>query len=628
MFTRLTTFLDTISDAIHLGARDSINIAPPYPLEKSTNVIGRNVGLVVTILAVVYIIGVQLPLLSPLRRIISDEMIIADSAYSLATGQSPVPALPIWSHIIPAFKTINFHYSPVYLYLLAAVYRWFGMSPEVTGAFHLLIRLLAASLFLLLARNVGLSVMASTVLTGVWVTFVHGAVGRPDDLAFVFLIASVWLLVDPRQRAFVPALAGLCTGLAFLCHPSALLIGFLLNTTLLVRHWQALHKIKPGLVWSVTTMSTCLLWLLWIIPYWAEFRTIFIDFVLPDATSSSYWFSLRNFGHLFLVGQWETGQLFPFHYSLVPVTALLLWLRLCSIREKTIVLENLLLLYPILLMALAVVDSLGGHSLVNVKYMTLLLPVLGLCYLLRLIKKENSAFFNKLLRQTLLLLPLLIIPFILARSRVYESPFRWFNLALVTLLPFVAVTAYASRKNLMSGLERTTLAILVGAIVLQACFHFVRGGLTILGDMEVRKVCGQVPHADLFASIPAGEKLITNNGYTFYQRRSQNPIFWPAGLQGSTAPGVTFAVSYDASFRWAIFPKPVRHNYNPGIKFKWNNSSHQWFSQKFLLRMSHSLEQCFEDSTWAKFSQVPQTLYVYEQITEDNFENGRLAERQ
>src|SRR4051794_17130102 len=110
----------------------------------------KTVKKVVPPLALVYVIGVQIPLLSPFRSILVDEFIIADSSYALASGHRSVPTLQVWSHIIPAFGAINFHYTPLYFYLSALTFYFLGLAPQSVGVLHFVLRLLSLGVFLLM----------------------------------------------------------------------------------------------------------------------------------------------------------------------------------------------------------------------------------------------------------------------------------------------------------------------------------------------------------------------------------------------------------------------------------------------------------------------------------------------
>ena len=290
----------------------------------------RHLGLA---LVIVYLVGIQLPLLSPFRPVSGDEYFIADSAYTLASRQSLVPAGQAWSHIMPEFSTINFNYTPAYFYLLAWTFQVLGLSPESTGVLHLILRFLASGVFFLVARRAGCSTPVSGVLAMIWATFAHGPVGRPDDLGVLFLITSVALLLDQKQPGYAFALAGICLGLAFLTHPMTLMIGLPLAFAILFANRRDGNLKRRGLILLGATIPTSALWLFWIVPYWSEFRTLFFGFAVPMVASPSYLNSLVTFGKHLVYGTWARPyalyrSLIPLQYSLISVVVLLIYLVL------------------------------------------------------------------------------------------------------------------------------------------------------------------------------------------------------------------------------------------------------------------------------------------------------------
>jgi len=159
--------------------------------------------------------------------------------------------------------------------------------------------------------------------------------------------------------------------------------------------------------------------------------------------------------------------------------------------------------------------------------------------------------------------------------------------------------------------DRSVLAALSLVIVLQLMGHAYGQAKQIVGTLIETRVCESTPHAATLAMIPSHEKVITNNGYTFYHIRSKNPIFWPASLEGRTKGGVAFETDYDTSFRWMVLSKPLSEDKNPGRKFKWNSSSYLWFVENFSLHTISTIDDCYQQGRGRRFLKVPDKLYVY-----------------
>lgn len=571
---------------------------------------GETLNRVALFVALACIIGMQLPLLSPFRRIDVDEIIIADSVYMLATGQSPVPALQMWSHIIPEFGTINFYYPPLYFYVLAGAYRLLGFSIPSVALLHILFRLLAAGVFYLVARRIGHSILVSAALTVVWATFVPGLIGRPEDLAILFLILGVYVLVQGHTR-FGLALAGGCLGLAFLCHPNSLVIGLPLFIAVFILQRGEVIAVREGASLLCGAAIVASFWLLWIVPYWSEFRTLFFGFVVPDAATPSYWRSFLDFNEMFIYGTWDLQQ-FLMQYSLVPLFLLMLYLVFVLIREKASFAERALFFLPLPLLLLARVEN--RQSRIFAAAVTI--AVLGIVGYLVWISLRSGPFSRRYL---LVFAPLVLFLLVISKNEIYHVPFRWFTLGLVVLIPIVGRLKASAGVLRLS--DHPVLIVLAAVIAVQVAAHLLHRTLALSGDLVVMRLCGRSLHAAALDQLPRSERVLTKDGYTFYYLRSRNPIYWPAGLTGETTRSrVPFSAHYDDTFRWGVFPKPVDRDYNAGVKFAWDDESHSWFEQNFVLHTVSRLDGCLQDFQgkvpflfWRLkgFSDARRTLYIY-----------------
>ena len=517
-------------------------------------------SLLISVLGVIYIVGIQLPLLSPYRHVIVDEFLIADSSYAMASGQTSVPAMGAWAHIIPEFGTINFHYTPAYLYLLAFTFQALGFSIVSVGLLHALLRLLSSGLFFLITRKNGHSKSGGVALTTVWATFCHGPVGRPEDLAILFVLASVALLLYGDQVGYKFLIAGACQGMAILTHPSAVITTVPLGVVVIwMKHTQEPKAALKKISLLITTMlAVSCTWLFWIIPYWHEFRVIFMGFVLPDSAMTSYSSGLFQFAREAVTGEWawvfrffpEDLPQFRYHYSLTPIALLLVYL---AVRRL-----------------------------------------------------ENRAFWTNI---PIMLFSLAVIPILAAKNAYYGYIMSWFNVCLLVLIALMGTRKIATRDSL-GKTYKSVYAFLLALIAIQIFGHAYGQAKQITSALIVKKLCNSHAHLSTLKAIPANEKVIINDGYVFYHIRGKNPIFWPSGLQGQTKSGVAFTANYDSSFRWMVLHRPLSEDKNPGSKFYWNSSSYQWFTENFTLQSISTIDKCYTGRLRG-YTQVPKRLYVY-----------------
>ena len=149
----------------------------------------RRFGKVALTIMVVYVIAVQLPLLSPYRLVPVDEIVHVDAAYGVSSGRSLVPAGWFWSHTIPETSTFFAAYTPLYLYLQALALKLIGISPLAIGLLHCALRLTAVVIFYLICRKIAGAVVGS-LFVATWATMAVGPTGRYEDLAVIFRMRS------------------------------------------------------------------------------------------------------------------------------------------------------------------------------------------------------------------------------------------------------------------------------------------------------------------------------------------------------------------------------------------------------------------------------------------------------
>lgn len=273
---------------------------------------------VVSVVVVLYSVLVHLHMLLPTRRVPHDEVLCVDSA--LGIFRTPhVPAAQYWSHIIPEIGRINFYYTPVYFYALAAVLKLFKATPMTIGMFHVVLRLTSTAIIAAGGYHTGLPYWAVAFSAALWITFCFGPIGRPDDLALVFFTASYYVLLVCGVSAITVVVAGLLFGAALMTYPGVLIL--LLSLGVVV-------TVDQGFVAACSTMVGVgaasgimgLFWLIWIIPFWQEFKVVFLKFAVPDARALNRVQSMGDIVKWFVVGKRILPL--PFSSSLLPLVAL------------------------------------------------------------------------------------------------------------------------------------------------------------------------------------------------------------------------------------------------------------------------------------------------------------------
>jgi hypothetical protein len=523
------------------------------------------IGRTLFILIMVYIVAIQIPLLSPYRNGSADEIQIVDASWSVASGRSWVPASPLWSHIIPETGTFFAAYTPLYLYLLAFTLRILGWSLVAVGILHLVLRLAAASLYYSICRKMGNQPVVSIAFTALWATYAVGPVGRYEDLAVLFLLASVYVIVESKhvKRRFF--LAGLFLGLTFMTYPGAL--GMLIPLTILVLFYggeritdrRTLVSLGKNMVTVLgTSVIVAATWLFWIVPYWHEFKVHFLDFSLPDAVSPSYWKSMGDFAE-YLAG----GTLYspvPLHFSFIPILVVLACLIAVDVKQN-------------------------GFTAKTAIAISLLLAIALLTPRVRIHKTYNMI---------------------------------WFFTSALTLLPvFSSRISYPDRPH---GEQRFVMPVMVSGltaiVVLQLLGNLGLQGLKMVGDLSRTNACGHDPFSAIFMEIPGGDKVLTNQPYVFFRIRPHNPVFWPGGLAGETPGGIAFSSTYDDSFEWLILGKSltdqtILQDRGPGIKFAWDAETLDYFQSNYSLVRSHDIQSCGGDRGLSRFSTQQDALFLY-----------------
>lgn len=521
---------------------------------------------VVLAIMVVYVLAIQLPLLSPYRMVPVDEMVHVDAAYGVSSGYSLVPAGWFWSHTIPETGTFYAAYTPLYLYLQAVMLKLLGMTPLAIGLLHCVLRLTAAAIFYLICRRVT-GVVINSLLVGVWATMAVGPIGRYEDWAVIFLLGSIYLLVEPRGSRHRFWLIGLLLGLTFLSYPGPLGI-FLPLCLVLFFHLQdnwlsreavlvLLRKYLPIVLMATLVSAT---WLFWIIPYWHEFKVHFLEFAVPDALAPSYSKSLADLVR-YVVGGFLTSP-FPFHYSLLPVLGLL--------------------------GTLIVLDS-----------------------------RRNGFSFRTVLA---IALPLLIAA-LTARVRIHKTyNLIWLIVTILVLLPILWGRVFTEQRRFdgASLFARVIIGLLTIVIGFQLAAHLMLAGLGIVGDIAAVGACGAEPHAQVVNQIPPGDKVVTNSAEIFYSVRQRNPVYWPGGLQGETPGRIPFSTSYDDSFQWLVLTRSLAEDdliekHNPGGKFRWDAETLDYFRAHYtLLETSDLIVECDLLHGLSRFSGMARSLYLYQ----------------
>lgn len=554
-----------------------------------------------------FVVAFQLPLLAPFRRILVDEWVIADSAYALLAGTGWVPPLPGWSLIVPEFSTINFHYTPGYFYLLAGGFGLLGFSPLTTGLLHLVLRLLHAGAFFAVGRRLGLPARWCALLTVVWAAFVQGDPGRPEDLAFFWVLMSLYCLSGGQRSIRSAIIAGVFLGMGFLVHPLALPVGAILDFALVVATIPPRAAFRTLACTAVTSAAVSSLWLIWIIPYRHEFEVIFLDFVIREARSGSYLASLRDFWIFFVSGQWvlfsSASFRLPMEYSLVPLGALLLLLLPLGVGSLSGV-QALLGASPLLVWAAQMFKRSGFGPA------TMALAVVVGAFLFSSLRSLRRWGVWK----PFILLPVLALPLLLARNNVYWVPFRWFNLTLMLVIMAVAAFAYGSRHDLMLR-EKGALVLVAGAVLLQSAVALVSAWLPLLAGLEAAYACGRDPYTELLSRVPPGDKVLTTDGHAFYRLRQDHPVFWPAGSRGAAwwSPDPAKVIHYDESHRWVVLRSPPKEGgSNPGGKFAWDAATYEWFHTGYEQVAEAAIASCDgHPLKLARYLESPGILHLY-----------------
>ncbi|MBC7812731.1 MAG: glycosyltransferase family 39 protein [Burkholderiales bacterium] len=503
-------------------------------------------------LALIYTLVAQLPTLSPYRITRVDDMVITDSSYMLATGASPVPASQIWGRFLPEMATINMHYSPLYFYVEAAALRLFGFSLLTTSALHVGIRVLSAIVFYVLCRRAGLAVWASAGLMIAWATFADSEVGRPEDFALLCSVGALWALLRPEPSRWKIVLAGVLSGAAFLAHPVVL---FVCVPAALVVIWLYFtnYRRRIAVVYLLVTGAVCSLWLLWIIPYYNEFVAVFLGFALPTAAAESYGDGLYSWLYFVVVGYPDSGI---WQYTLVPMLALLVVITAATPAQKRRLYRFAPLLVPLTLLLL-----LGRNS-----------------------------------------------------ARHYMIPLLAVNLLLMLA---IAAGQYAAAQTAQPVPRRRWATLALGGLTLliagQIGLHVIREAAYGAGDVLLFTRCGVDLHPDVFAAIPTGEAVLTNNPYSFYRLRRDHPLYWPGGVVGELPSGRRYEVNFD-DIDWLVLEDGI--NENPtlrGGRFS-NDSSPQYFNSNFTLVTRSTLDSCRDDSGLISYGGrgVPTVLALYE----------------
>lgn len=263
---------------------------------------------------------IHVPLALPNRHIPYDEIVCVDSAIG-ALKKPYVPRAQFWSHVLPEIGKINFLYSPLSYYALALFLRLVGLRPLAAGLLYMLLRLTSTWVIWAAGYEMGIPGWINGLLTLVWTILCVGPVGRPDDLALLFILVSYYFAVSNEPSLMTLALAGVLVGLSLLTYPGMAILLPVIGVSVLI--WRSLTAaLETVVIMGMLGGLISLLWLIWIIPFWHEFKTIFLDFALPDARAVSRRRSLSDTLKWLVQGVY--GSPIPFHYSVLPVSLLCL----------------------------------------------------------------------------------------------------------------------------------------------------------------------------------------------------------------------------------------------------------------------------------------------------------------
>ncbi len=515
------------------------------------------------LLLVAYIVALQIPLLSPFRVADADEMLLVDASYGMASGDSPVPAGPIWSHVLPETGRYFAAYPPLYLYAQSTALSVLGFSPIAVGLLHVVFRLIGATLVWLICRKLQ-SGFVALVFAAIWATFAVGPVGRYEDLALVFVLTATLLVVDGRWIDTKAWLIGLPIGLTLLTYsaPLAVVVPF----GIIALFWFQDHSldkvtlkilaIKYAII-GVTAALIASTWLLWIVPYWAEFKAHFLEFAAPDALTRSYISSLGDFLNYSLFG-FRTSPI-PLHYSLLPLIITFIVLLFFDVRRNRPSLPALI------------------------------------CFLMPA-----------------------VVMFMTANVRIHKTyNMIWFIASLLLLIPVLWHRVFVMRREGENAPARPPVVFVYGfGLVLGLQMLATAGmiGLALVGNSAAVSACGTNPHQGLINLIPQGDRVISNNGLVFYSVREQNPVYWPAGLDGITPGGISFTSTYDDSFRWLVTSQPLSdESVDLGGKFAWNEATQAYYRMHYQLVAATVLsESCGLLHGLSRYSEMLNAIYLYQ----------------
>jgi hypothetical protein len=500
-------------------------------------------------IALLFTIVLNLTLLQIYRYMPTDEPLIVDTAFSVYFG-SVIPKLDAWSHIFSEAATINFTYPPLYFYSLGFWMKIFGFSPLATGLFHLLVRIVSIIVFYKLLAKIRVAKWIIIIVCVWWASYspVVFFISRPDDLAVLFMLLAVSLCVDLPARSSKPLIvSGTLLGIAFLIYPVALIIGTLLCILALMRQ-NHLKFLQAAYLFSSAGLVSSL-WLIWIIPYWKEFRSYFLSFVVVDAGTQDYFIEIFRHLSSLITG---VGSDFRFLTSSLPLILFLLFIPFFVKKQ----LKQ---------------------------------------------RKFQIAVFSSIVIGLLLI----------SRNRIHTYAVGWLVILMLIGLSFLISEVHLDISS--PSLSYCLFLVLPSLVILQSFSLLGLQFLHFTANITYQQNCTYNDLLqEIRASIPVREKVITSNGLALYSLREYNVIYWPAGVNGITTGGVPYNARYDDSFKWLITNQLLDEHTDLGAKFSWNADSQRYFLSKFVLvKTIGNLTLCYSKAPLARFSTVSLPIYIY-----------------
>ncbi len=497
----------------------------------------------ITLLAWAVILVLQADLLLPNRQIPYDEILCADSAIGIFSRPF-VPRARFWSHVLPEIGVINFYYTPLYFYLLAVFLKVLGIRPLAAGFLHALLRLASTGVIWAAGYQMGLPDWTNGMIALTWSVFCHGPVGRPDDLSLLFLSGCYYLVVVREPGFAESVLGGVLMGLAFLTYPAAVINLLVIGAAIVLRR-SLPSAIEVGVIVGMIAGVVSLVWCVWIIPFWKEFKAIFLDFALPDAKAPSRVKSLLD------IFKWSfrgvNSSPLPFHYSLVPLIALL---GVGLFYEAHDDIGGVLLVLGVILVFAVYLSGLRIHKTYNLLYL-----IVAILWFVQVMLSDNIDRWKDH--------P--VIQIALVAALAYQV------LGSLVLAALRLIGTYSLRRKYGLGFHAPL-------------FTHIPPGERVLTDQGL---AFYVLRARNPIYAPVGLSGVTP-GQVAFEADYDDTFRW-----------------------LVLASPLTRDDINPGAKFVWNKDTFDFYRQHFRLECLSSLSTCGGDSGIARFAGQVRNLYLY-----------------